>query len=99
MSNGRSPDVQGGYAFEATFTSAWEAFSCFFDSDLLAKVKGKIVEFGVETLTGTSARLEMVVDGSALNYILQTDTVAKAQVSIPASGFFRYTKNHYFFGR
>lgn len=85
MSNGRSPDVRGGYAFEATFTSAWEAFSCFFDSDLLAKVKGKIVEFGVETLTGTSARLEMVVDGSALNYILQTDTAAKAQVSIPAS--------------
>lgn len=57
----------------------------FFDSDLLEKVKGKIVEFGVEKLVGASARLEMVVDGSALNYILQTDTAAKVQVSIPAS--------------
>ncbi len=31
---------------------------------------------------------EMVVDGSALNYILQTDTDAKVQVSIPGIGFF-----------
>ena len=43
------------------------------------------MEFGVEKLVGASARLEMVVDGSALNYILQTDTDAKVQVSIPAS--------------
>ena len=43
------------------------------------------MEFGVEKLVGASARLEMVVDGSALNYILQTDTAAKVQVSIPAS--------------
>lgn len=40
-----------------------EAFSCFFDSDLLEKVKGKIVEFGVGKLVGASARLEMVVEG------------------------------------
>ena len=72
MSNGKPPDVWGSYSFEATFTGAWEAFSCFFDSGLLEKVKGKIVEFGVEKLVGASARLEMVVDGSALNYILQT---------------------------
>lgn len=85
MSNGKPPDVWGSYSFEATFTGAWEAFSCFFDSDLLEKVKGKIVEFGVGKLAGASARLEMVVDGSALNYILQTDTAAKVQVSIPAS--------------
>lgn len=85
MSNGKAPDVWGSYSFEATFTGAWEAFSCFFDSDLIAKVKGKIVELGVEKLVGASARLEMVVDGSALNYILQTDSAAKVQVSIPAS--------------
>lgn len=85
MSNGKAPDVWGSYSFEATFTGAWEAFSCFFDSDLIAKVKGKIVEFGVEKLVGASARLETVVDGSALNYILQTDSAAKVQVSIPAS--------------
>ena len=85
MSNGKPPDVWGSYSFEATFTGAWEAFSCFFDSDLLEKVKGKIVEFGVEKLVVASARLEMVVDWSALNYILQTDTAAKVQVSIPAS--------------
>lgn len=58
MSNGRSPDVWGDYEFEATFTSAWEGFSCFLSEDLLERVKGKTVLFGVNHLTGASSRLE-----------------------------------------
>lgn len=85
MSNGKTPDVWGDYAFEATFTGAWEGFSCFFDSTLLEKIKGKIIEFGVAKLTGASARLEMVIDGSAVNYILQTEKATKVQVTVPES--------------
>lgn len=83
MSNGRTPDVWGGYAFEATFTSAWEGFSCFFDAGLLESVRGKAVEFGVGRLEGASSRLELIVDGSVSNYILATDAPASAEVVIP----------------
>lgn len=83
MSNGRTPDVWGGYAFEAAFTSAWEGFSCFFDADLLESVRGKAVEFGVGRLEGASSRLELIVDGSVSNYILATDAPASAEVMIP----------------
>lgn len=86
MSNGRTPDVWSGYAFEATFTSAWEGFSCFFDAELLEQVKGKTVEFGVERLEGASSRLELVVDGGMMpEYILATETPASAQATIPLS--------------
>lgn len=83
MSNGKTPDVWGEHAFEATFTGAWEGFTCFFDAVLLDKLKGKTVEFGVDHLTGASARLEMVIDGSAVNYILQTEMPMSVQVSVP----------------
>lgn len=83
MSNSRSPDVWGGYEFEATFTSAWEGFSCFFSEDLLERVKGKTVLFGVNHLTGASSRLELIVDGSVVNYILATTTPAEVEASIP----------------
>jgi hypothetical protein len=83
MSNGQTPAVWGGYEFEATFTGAWEGFSCFFDEDRLAKVQGKKVEFGVDYLTGASSRLELIVDGNAVNYILQTETAASVSVQIP----------------
>ena len=83
MSNGRSPDVWGDYEFEATFTSAWEGFSCFLSEDLLERVKGKTVLFGVNHLTGASSRLELIVDGSVVNYILATTTPAEVEASIP----------------
>lgn len=83
MSNGHTPDVWGGYAFEATFTSAWEGFSCFFDADLLESVRGRTVRFGVGRLAGASSRLELIVDGSVSNYILAADAPASAEVMIP----------------
>lgn len=83
MSNGHTPDVWGGYAFDATFTSVWEGFSCFFDADLVENVRGKTVKFGVSSLTGASSRLELIVDGSVANYILATDAPASVEASIP----------------
>ncbi len=85
MSSGRTPDAWGGYAFEATFTSAWEGFSCFFDTDLLESVRGKTVKFGVSRLAGASSRLELVVDGSVANYILATDAPASVEAPVPAA--------------
>lgn len=83
MSSGHTPDVWGGYAFDATFTSVWEGFSCFFDADLMENVRGKTVRFGVDHLAGASSRLELIVDGSVANYILAADAPASAEVSIP----------------
>lgn len=83
MSNGQNPTVWGGYQFEATFTGAWEGFSCFFSETMLEKVRGKTIEFGVDYLTGASSRLELVVDGSSVNYILATQVPTKVQVSVP----------------
>lgn len=83
MSNGRTPDVWSGYAFEATFTSAWEGFSCFFDADLLEDVRGKTVKFGVEHLKGASSRLELIVDGNVANYVLASKAAVSAEASIP----------------
>ena len=83
MSNGRTPDVWSGYAFEATFTSAWEGFSCFFDSDLLEEIRGKTIRFGVGHLTGASSRLELIVDGSVVNYVIASKTAVSAEASIP----------------
>jgi len=77
--------VWGGYAFEATFTSAWEGFSCFFDAELLESVRGKTVKFGVSRLAGASSRLELVVDGSVANYILATDAPASVEAPVPAA--------------
>ena len=83
MSTGVPPTVWGGYEFENTFTGAWEGFSCFFTEEMKSKVLGKTVEFGIDYLKGACARLEMVVDGAAVNYILQTDMPSKVQVSVP----------------
>lgn len=83
MSSGHTPDVWGSYAFDATFTSVWEGFSCFFGADLLESVRGKTVKFGVDHLEGASSRLELIVDGSVSNYILATDAPASAEVMIP----------------
>lgn len=85
MSNGKTPDACGDYEFEATFTGAWEGFSCFFSEDTLTKVLGKTVILGVDHLVGASSRLEVIVDGSAVNYIMQTDTPASIEVAIPNS--------------
>ncbi len=85
MSNGRTPDVWSGYAFEATFTSAWEGFSCFFDADLLEDVRGKTVKFGVNRLVGASSRLELIIDGSVVNYVLASATAVSAEAAIPAT--------------
>ena len=84
MSNGNSPSVCGGYAFEATFTSTWEAFSCFFDASLLEQVRGKAVLFGVDHLTGTSSRLELVVDSAMTKGILATENPVSVEVTIPS---------------
>jgi len=85
MSSGKSPDVSGNYEFEATFQMAWEGFSCFFDSEMMDAVKGKTVEFGVSYLEGASARLELVIDGSVANYILETGTAAAVQADVPST--------------
>lgn len=85
MSNGKTPDVWGDYEFEATFTGAWEGFSCFFSEDALAKILGKTIILGIDHLTGASSRLEVIVDGSVVNYILQTEKAASIEVVIPNS--------------
>ncbi len=84
MSSGLTPTAWGNYEFEATFQSAWEGFSCFFSSSLLAQVLGKTIEFGVDYLTGASSRLELIVDGSTVNYILETASATSVQVTIPS---------------
>lgn len=83
MSNGCTPDVVGDYGFEATFTSAWEGFSCFFDGALLNLIRGKTIKFGVDTLIGASARLELVVDGNGGAWILETNAPRTMEVAIP----------------
>jgi hypothetical protein len=85
MSNGKTPGVWGEYAFEATFTGAWEGFSCFFSESALANVLGKTLTLGVDHLTGASSRLEVIVDGSAVNYILQTEKASSIEVAIPTT--------------
>lgn len=84
MSNGRSPDRTGGYEFEATFTSAWEAFSCFFDASLLEWARGRTIRFGADYLTGASSRLELVVDGQHVGSILARSTPQSVDVTIPS---------------
>lgn len=84
MSNGQQPLTWGDYEFEAYFTGAWEGFSCFFDEEHLAKVQGKTVELGLDHLTGASSRLELIVDGSAVTSILQTETKASVSYTIPS---------------
>lgn len=83
MSNGRTPDVWGDYEFEATFTGAWEGFSCFFSEDMLENILGKTVILGVDSLMGASSRLEVIVDESVVNYLLQTETPSSVEVTIP----------------
>lgn len=83
MSSGRVPDAWGGYEFEAVFTSAWEGFSCFFSGEALEEIRGKGVVFGVDFLEGASSRLELIVDGNVVNYILQSETAAFAEAMIP----------------
>lgn len=92
MSNGQTPTVSGGYDFEATFTGAWEAFTCNFSADLMNSIKGKTITFGVASLTGASSRLELIVDGNFAGGITQTSTPASAQYTIPATASGAYLR-------
>lgn len=83
MSNGKSPLTWGEYSFEANFTQAWEGFSCFFDADQLANVKGKTVELGLDHLTGASSRLELIVDDALVKFITETESAASLTYEIP----------------
>lgn len=84
MSNNAVPDVSGNYAFEATFTSVWEAFYCNFNNGLINSIKGKTVTFGVDYLEGKSARLELIVDGNVVNYILESSGAVSVEADIPS---------------
>lgn len=83
MSNGNVPDVSGDFRFEATFTSAWEGFSCFFSAELIERVKGKNIMFGLDSLSGASARLELVVDTTWIGGITATESPQFVRASIP----------------
>ena len=85
MSSGLTPTTWGNYEFEATFQGAWEGFSCFFSAALVTALQGKTIEVGVDYLTGDSARLELIVDGSVVNYLLATASADSFRVAIPAA--------------
>ena len=85
MSSGLTPTTWGNYEFEATFQGAWEGFSCFFSAALVTALQGKTIEVGVDYLAGASARLELIVDGSVVNYLLATASADSFRVAIPAA--------------
>lgn len=83
MSNGSKPDKCGGYSFEATFNCAWEGFICDLNPTLIERVKGRKLAFGVDSLEGADARLEILMDGAYINGIESTDTPKRVITDVP----------------
>ena len=58
----------GGYALDANLDT-WNAYTYTFTSEQMTALAGKTIEWGVETFVGTTARLEIVNDGTMLTQL------------------------------
>lgn len=85
MSNGQTPTIAINYNFSATFTSVWEAFSCFFSEDIISLIKGKTMKIGVNNFISDSCRLELVVDNNSVAQISNTTTPYSVEYTFPIS--------------
>lgn len=83
MSNGKSPTLANGYNFSAVFTSVWEAFTCFFDEDIINSIKGKTMKIGVNKLISSSCRLELVVNNNSVVEINNTLNPFSVEYTFP----------------
>lgn len=85
MSNGSAPTKNGGQDFEATFKTAWEDCHVSLSDAAVQALKGKQIKFGVKTFTGTTAQLEIDVDGAWGTSFTQVSGKTTVDYTVPAS--------------
>lgn len=76
-------NVCGEYGLDATFHEVWGNCSCTLDAQTLENIRGKKITFGVRSLLGNSARMELIMDGDVVQSFTQSKSPIALEVNVP----------------
>lgn len=72
----------GDYGLDVTFDAAWNAYAYHMTAPELENLKGKVLDFGVETFVGATGRIEIVVNGAMATQL--NSEILTTQYTVPA---------------